>query len=70
MFITENGTIPQKISVISIFCLECILNNYYRWFAGYGQLQKPETTVKDLLHDTKRIQYMSGYLDALQAAMR
>ncbi|KFK40645.1 hypothetical protein AALP_AA2G023400 [Arabis alpina] len=37
---------------------------------GFGHLQKPETTVKELLHDTKRIQYMSGYLEALQAAMR
>ncbi|KAL1226129.1 Beta-glucosidase 45 [Cardamine amara subsp. amara] len=37
---------------------------------GFGDLQKPETTVKDLLHDTKRIQYMSGYLEALRAAMR
>ncbi|KAF8093242.1 hypothetical protein N665_0386s0006 [Sinapis alba] len=37
---------------------------------GFGDLQKPETTVKELLHDTKRIQYMSGYLEALQAAMR
>ncbi|KAG7587979.1 Glycoside hydrolase superfamily [Arabidopsis suecica] len=37
---------------------------------GFGDLQKPETTDKELLHDTKRIQYMSGYLEALQAAMR
>ncbi|KFK40643.1 hypothetical protein AALP_AA2G023200 [Arabis alpina] len=37
---------------------------------GYGHLQKPETTVEELLNDTKRIQYMSGYLDALKAAMR
>ncbi|KFK40644.1 hypothetical protein AALP_AA2G023300 [Arabis alpina] len=37
---------------------------------GYGQLQKPETTIKELLNDTKRIQFMSGYLDALQGAMR
>ncbi|KFK24361.1 hypothetical protein AALP_AAs73986U000100, partial [Arabis alpina] len=37
---------------------------------GYGHLQKPETTVKELLNDTKRIQFMSGYLDALQGAMR
>jgi beta-glucosidase len=37
---------------------------------GFGQLQKPETTVEELLHDTKRIQYLSGYLDALKAAMR
>ncbi|CAH8385905.1 unnamed protein product [Eruca vesicaria subsp. sativa] len=37
---------------------------------GFGDLQKPETTVKELLNDTKRIQYMSGYLEALQAAMR
>jgi len=37
---------------------------------GFGDLQKPETTDKELLNDTKRIQYMSGYLEALQAAMR
>jgi beta-glucosidase len=37
---------------------------------GFGDLQKPETTVKELLNDTKRIQYMSGYLDALESAMR
>ncbi|KAG7587978.1 Glycoside hydrolase family 1 [Arabidopsis suecica] len=37
---------------------------------GFGNLQKPETTVKELLDDTKRIQYMSGYLDALKEAMR
>ncbi|ESQ29244.1 hypothetical protein EUTSA_v10024134mg [Eutrema salsugineum] len=37
---------------------------------GFGDLQKPETTVKELLNDTKRIQYMSGYLDALQSAIR
>ncbi|CAL9237856.1 unnamed protein product [Arabidopsis halleri] len=37
---------------------------------GFGDLQKAETTVKELLNDTKRIQYMSGYLDALQSAMR
>ncbi|KAG2262257.1 hypothetical protein Bca52824_069336 [Brassica carinata] len=35
---------------------------------GFGDLQKPETTIKEL-HDTKRIQYMSGYLEALQAAI-
>ncbi|KAG5415369.1 hypothetical protein IGI04_002936 [Brassica rapa subsp. trilocularis] len=37
---------------------------------GFGDLQKPETTLTELLNDTKRIQYMSGYLDALQSAMR
>ncbi|CAA7029809.1 unnamed protein product [Microthlaspi erraticum] len=37
---------------------------------GLGDLQKPETTVKDLLHDTKRIRYVSGHLDALRSAMR
>ncbi|KAL1226127.1 Beta-glucosidase 45 [Cardamine amara subsp. amara] len=37
---------------------------------GFGDLQKPETTVNELLNDTKRIQYMSGYLDALKSAMR
>ncbi|KAL0856923.1 hypothetical protein Bca101_062077 [Brassica carinata] len=37
---------------------------------GFGDLQKPETTLKQLLNDTKRIQYMSGYLDALQSGMR
>ncbi|XP_019083645.1 PREDICTED: beta-glucosidase 45 isoform X3 [Camelina sativa] len=37
---------------------------------GFGDLQKPETTDKELLHDTKRIQYISGYLEALQVAMR
>lgn len=46
------------------------LNNNYQWFVGFGTLQKPETTVKELLDDTKRIQYMSGYLDALKEAMR
>jgi beta-glucosidase len=37
---------------------------------GFGDLQKPNTTVKELLHDTKRIQYLSGYLDALKSAIR
>ncbi|CAF1838722.1 unnamed protein product [Brassica oleracea var. botrytis] len=37
---------------------------------GLGELQKPETTVKELLNDRKRIRYISGYLDALRAAMR
>ncbi|CAH2047943.1 unnamed protein product [Thlaspi arvense] len=37
---------------------------------GLGDLQKPETTVKELLNDTKRISYMSGHLDALKEAMR
>ena len=37
---------------------------------GLGELQKPETTVKELLNDTKRVRYLSGYLDALQTAMR
>ncbi|CAA7029806.1 unnamed protein product [Microthlaspi erraticum] len=37
---------------------------------GFGDMEKSETTVKELLHDTKRIRYMSGYLKALQAAMR
>ncbi|KFK40642.1 hypothetical protein AALP_AA2G023000 [Arabis alpina] len=37
---------------------------------GYGQTQKPETAVEEILNDTKRIQFMSGYLDALQGAMR
>uniref|UniRef100_A0A1J3DGD0 beta-glucosidase n=1 Tax=Noccaea caerulescens TaxID=107243 RepID=A0A1J3DGD0_NOCCA len=37
---------------------------------GFGDLQKPETTVEELMHDTKRIQYLSGYLDALKSAMR
>uniref|UniRef100_A0A0D3BVJ5 thioglucosidase n=1 Tax=Brassica oleracea var. oleracea TaxID=109376 RepID=A0A0D3BVJ5_BRAOL len=36
----------------------------------FGDLQKPETTIKELLHVAKRTQYMSGYLEALQAAMR
>ncbi|KAL0718829.1 hypothetical protein Bca4012_068152 [Brassica carinata] len=36
---------------------------------GLGELQKPETTVKELLNDTKRVHYISGYLDALRAAM-
>lgn len=62
MFITENGTRPHGSNndrvMIHMF-LECTFD-----------LQKPETTVKELLNDTKRIQYMSGYLDALQSAMR
>ncbi|KAG2262259.1 hypothetical protein Bca52824_069338 [Brassica carinata] len=37
---------------------------------GLGELQKPETTIKELLNDTKRVRYLSGYLDALKAAMR
>ncbi|CDY25325.1 BnaC01g29940D [Brassica napus] len=37
---------------------------------GLGELQKPETTVKELLNDTKRVRYLSGYLDALKTAMR
>ncbi|KAJ0254680.1 Beta-glucosidase 45 [Hirschfeldia incana] len=36
---------------------------------GLGELQKPKTTVKELLNDTKRVRYISGYLDALRAAM-
>ncbi|WZZ51362.1 hypothetical protein YC2023_051469 [Brassica napus] len=32
---------------------------------GFGDLQKPETTIKELLHVAKRTQYMSGYLEAL-----
>ncbi|CAN8320706.1 unnamed protein product, partial [Cochlearia groenlandica] len=37
---------------------------------GFGDLEKPETTLKELLNDTRRIHYMSGYLDALKEAMR
>ncbi|KAG2317255.1 hypothetical protein Bca52824_020377 [Brassica carinata] len=60
----------NKLSVIFHTCLECILTHLTSIFAGFGDLQKPETTLKQLLNDTKRIQYMSGYLDALQSGMR
>ncbi|CAN8245162.1 unnamed protein product [Cochlearia groenlandica] len=37
---------------------------------GFGDMEKPETTVQELLQDTKRVQYMNGYLEALKEAMR
>lgn len=73
MFITENGTRPQDLTNFQVMfhiCFQCILTHLGLIFAGFGDLQKPETTLTELLNDTKRIQYMSGYLDALQSAMR
>ncbi|XP_010533828.1 PREDICTED: beta-glucosidase 45 isoform X3 [Tarenaya hassleriana] len=37
---------------------------------GYGDLEKQDTTVEELVNDIKRREYMRGHLNALQAAMR
>lgn len=73
MFISENGTRlldSIKDRVMIHMYMECTFDQCKLVFIGFGDLQKPETTVKELLNDTKRIQYMNGYLDALQSAMR
>lgn len=73
MFITENGIRLQDLTNFQVMfhtCLECRLTHFASIFVGFGDLQKPETTLKELLNDTKRIQYMSGYLNALESGMR
>ncbi|XP_043705605.1 beta-glucosidase 18-like [Telopea speciosissima] len=37
---------------------------------GYGQTSYPGTSIKDLLNDTKRIEYIEDYLEYLNAALR
>lgn len=37
---------------------------------GYGEKDKPNTQTEDLLNDTRRADYMSSYLGALETSMR
>lgn len=37
---------------------------------GFGEKENPNSTMETLLHDVKRVEYMSSYLDALALAMR
>ncbi|XP_022954961.1 beta-glucosidase 45-like isoform X2 [Cucurbita moschata] len=37
---------------------------------GYGEKDKPNTKTEDLLNDTRRADYMSSYLGALETSMR
>lgn len=37
---------------------------------GYGEKNKPNTQTEDLLNDTRRVDYMSSYLGALETSMR
>lgn len=39
-------------------------------FAGYGNLYDPDLTEEEYLNDFKRIEFMSGHLDNLMAAIR
>lgn len=39
-------------------------------FVGYGTLYDPNVTEKEYLNDYKRIEFMSGHLDNLMAAIR
>ena len=46
------------------------LTNYCVFHAGYGEKDKPNTQTEDLLNDTRRADYMSSYLGALETSMR
>ncbi|XP_031264936.1 beta-glucosidase 46-like isoform X2 [Pistacia vera] len=37
---------------------------------GYGEINTPNSTTEEYLHDVKRVEYMTCYLDALLTAMR
>ncbi|KAF8410702.1 hypothetical protein HHK36_003236 [Tetracentron sinense] len=37
---------------------------------GYGEENNPSSTIRDFLYDVKRVNFTSGYLDALATAMR
>ncbi|KAK4588275.1 hypothetical protein RGQ29_019318 [Quercus rubra] len=37
---------------------------------GYGEVYNPNSTIKDFLHDVRRVNYIAGYLNALSVAIR
>jgi beta-glucosidase len=37
---------------------------------GYSQVSNSNGNIEEFLHDTGRVEYMSGYLDALLTAMK
>jgi beta-glucosidase len=37
---------------------------------GYAQVSNSNGNIEEFLHDTGRVEYMSGYLDALLTAMK
>ena len=37
---------------------------------GFGELDRPTSTIEVFLNDVKRVQFMNGYLDALATAIR
>ena len=37
---------------------------------GYGDMTTANSTIGELFHDVKRVEYMAGYLDALSTAVR
>ncbi|KAJ4703172.1 Beta-glucosidase [Melia azedarach] len=37
---------------------------------GFGEMKMPNSTLEDYLYDVKRVEYMAGYLDALERAVR
>jgi len=47
-----------------------MMDGYTKFVAGYSSPLNPSTTMHDLLHDFKRIEYHKAYLAALLRAMR
>ena len=39
-------------------------------FAGFGEMNAPDSSIENFLNDDKRVAYMKSYLDALVSAIR
>lgn len=50
---------------IFIFLMQIVFH-----LIGYGEVKYPNSTTEECLNDTKRVKYMSDYLDALLRAIR
>lgn len=73
IFVTENGKwikAGQNLNVLVITFFTFPPKEQLNFHEGYGEKNKPNTQTEDLLNDTRRVDYMSSYLGALETSMR
>lgn len=68
MIITENGR--RKTEALMRKETYLYTHNVSCFDIGYGDVSKADSTIDELLHDDKRIDFMDRHLDALSTAIK
>lgn len=61
----------KNLDMIKLYMLKSSqMRVTYRLYLGFGDMNNPNSSIRESLNDVKRVEYMKNYLDALAAVIR